>query len=97
MNGTFEFFKIAWQDDGDYVNYSFIFSHARYGIIPAKTIIVEQRTNSSFFGLVKETESMTTVYENPVSLADVKMVINFIFSLHHQMMTPLKIVCPVEA
>lgn len=76
-HGAFEYciFEFSIDPKTSIASYALSTGEATFALIPAKTIIVEQRSTSSFFGLIHESESNTTVYEHPISLEAIRDII----------------------
>ncbi len=73
------------QDDNNEIyRYSILVGEAAFSLIPSKTIIVEQRQNSYFWGVVTENETVTHQYVNPITEENIRKVLQFILAMQFE-------------
>lgn len=76
-SGTFTYFTFECSVTGRNASFSILVGNAAFSLIPAKTIIVEQKSRSKNFGLSNKTWSDTTIYVHPISVDQIMQVAQF--------------------
>ncbi|TNV79285.1 hypothetical protein FGO68_gene2822 [Halteria grandinella] len=77
-SGTMSFLAAQWELSGEEkIYYRIIYGDVSFDLIPARTLIIEQQHNTYFFGLASEYNTRVTEYVNPITLDNIRGVLQF--------------------